>query len=181
MSVSLTQSRRLQPGSVMQFVLQRVLGGFAATLLFSLMILTLVDVIGRYVFNAPINGSYEITELLLAAIIFSALPLVSARDDHITVDLIDAFVPKFIAWLRDVAIAIVSALILAGISYKIWLKALESVRYGDQTAMLLLPTAPVFFFISLALGLSSFIAALLAWQYARRLPSLLAPPTFKKP
>lgn len=83
--------------------------------------------------------------MLLAAIIFSALPLVSARDDHITVDLIDAFVPKFIAWL----------------------KALESVRYGDQTAMLLLPTAPVFFFISLALGLSSFIALLLAWQYAR--------------
>jgi len=167
MSANVAQSRTLQSGSVMQFILQRVLGGFSATLLFSLMLLTLADVVGRYGFNAPINGSFEITELLLAAIIFSALPLVSAKDDHITVDLIDAFVPSFFVWVRDVAITLVTTVILAGISYKVWHKALESVHYGDQTAMLLLPTAPVFFFISIAVGFSSFIALLLAWQYLR--------------
>ncbi len=167
MSLSQARSRVLVSGSVMQFVLQRILGGLAATLLFLLMLLTLVDVVGRYGFNAPVNGSYEITELLLAAIIFSALPLVSAKDAHITVDLIDTFVPNFLAWLRDVAIAVSTSIILAGISYKVWHKALESVRYGDQTAMLLLPTAPVFFYISIAIGISSLIALLLAWQYAR--------------
>jgi TRAP-type C4-dicarboxylate transport system permease small subunit len=151
----------------MQFILQRILSGLAAALLFFLMLLTLVDVVSRYIFNAPINGSFEITELLLAAIIFSALPLVSAKDDHITVDLIDAFVPRFIAWLRDVAIALASFVMLAGISYRVWHKALESVHYGDQTAMLYLPTAPVFFYISIAVGLSSVIALLLACQYAR--------------
>ena len=151
----------------MQFVLQRILGGLAATLLFVLMLLTLVDVVGRYGFNSPVNGSFEITELLLAAIIFSALPLVSAKDQNITVDLIDAFVPRFVAWVRDVAITLVTTIILAGISYKVWSKALESVHYGDRTAMLYLPTAPVYFYISIALGLSSVIALLLTWQYAR--------------
>jgi len=151
----------------MQFVLQRILGGLAATFLLVLMLLTLVDVVGRYGFNSPVNGSFEITELLLAAIIFSALPLVSAKDQNITVDLIDAFVPSFFAWVRDVAITLVTTIILAGISYKVWIKALESVRYGDRTAMLYLPTAPVYFYISIALGLSSVIALLLTWQYAR--------------
>ena len=89
MSLSQARSRVLVSGSLMQFVLHRILGGLAATLLFLLMLLTLIDVVGRYGFNAPVNGSYEITELLLAAIIFSALPLVSAKDAHITVDLID--------------------------------------------------------------------------------------------
>ena len=151
----------------MQFVLQRILGGLAATFLLVLMLLTLVDVVGRYGFNSPVNGSFEITELLLAAIIFSALPLVSAKDQNITVDLIDAFVPSLFAWVRDVAITLVTTIILAGISYKVWIKALESVRYGDRTAMLYLPTAPVYFYISIALGLSSVIALLLTWQYAR--------------
>jgi TRAP-type C4-dicarboxylate transport system permease small subunit len=171
MSDNAVQGRTLVSGFFMQFILQRVLGGFAATLLFSLMILTLADVVGRYGFNAPVNGSFEVTELLLAAIIFSALPLVSARDGHITVDLIDAFVPRFIAWVRDVIIALATSVILAGISYKVWHKALESIRYGDQTAMLLLPTAPVFFFISIAVGISSLIALLLAWQYLRAVRS----------
>mgnify|MGYP000043438349 CR=1 FL=1 len=167
MSLSKTGGRVLVSGPFMQFILQRILSGLAAALLFFLMLLTLVDVVSRYIFNAPINGSFEITELLLAAIIFSALPLVSAKDDHITVDLIDAFVPRFIAWLRDVAIALASFVMLAGISYRVWHKALESVHYGDQTAMLYLPTAPVFFYISIAVGLSSVIALLLACQYAR--------------
>jgi len=167
MSLSKTGGRVLVSGPFMQFILQRILSGLAAALLFFLMLLTLVDVVSRYIFNAPINGSFEITELLLAAIIFSALPLVSAKDEHITVDLIDAFVPRFIAWLRDVAIALASFVMLAGISYRVWHKALESVHYGDQTAMLYLPTAPVFFYISIAVGLSSVIALLLACQYAR--------------
>jgi hypothetical protein len=33
--------------------------------------------------------------------------------------------------------------------------------------MLYLPTAPVYFYISIALGLSSVIALLLTWQFAR--------------
>ncbi|MDB9752817.1 TRAP transporter small permease [Oceanospirillaceae bacterium] len=167
MSSSQSNGRALTSGPFMQLILQRILGGLAATFLLTLMLLTLVDVVGRYGFNMPVSGSYEITELLLAAIIFSALPLVSANDQHITVDLIDSFVPSFIAWVRDISVALVMGLILAGISYKVWLKALESVRYGDRTAMLYLPTAPVYFYISIALGISCVVVLLLTWQYFR--------------
>lgn len=167
MSPSQSSGRTLKSGPFVQLVLQRILGGLAATFLLLLMLLTLVDVVGRYAFNDPVNGSYEITELLLAAIIFSALPLVSSKDQHITVDLIDSFVPAFVAWVRDVGVALVMSFVLAGISYKVWLKALESVHYGDRTAMLYLPTAPVYFYISTALFISSVIALLLTWQYAR--------------
>lgn len=95
MSLSELRGRTLKSGPFMQLVLQRILGGLAATFLLVLMLITLVDVVGRYGFNSPVNGSFEITELLLAAIIFSALPLVVAKDQNITVDLIDAFVPRF--------------------------------------------------------------------------------------
>ena len=53
--------------------LDRVLGAAAALVLFCLMSLTTVDVIGRYFFNRPLRGAFEITELLLLTLIFAAI------------------------------------------------------------------------------------------------------------
>ena len=51
--------------------------------------LTCVDVVARYAFNSPVNGAYELTELLLASLIFLALPLTTAAGEHIEVELLD--------------------------------------------------------------------------------------------
>ena len=53
------------------------------------MLLTYADVIGRYIFNWPLRGAFEITELLLLVLIFAGLPLVSRADEHVTLDFID--------------------------------------------------------------------------------------------
>ena len=50
-------------------VLQSTLGVGAALLLFSLILVTCVDVVGRYFFSAPLSGAFEITEILLAALV----------------------------------------------------------------------------------------------------------------
>ena len=44
-------------------------------MLFAMMALTFVDVIGRYVVNSPLLGAYELTEVLLALVVFGAVPL----------------------------------------------------------------------------------------------------------
>ena len=54
-----------------------------------MMLVTAVDVAGRYLFNKPIAGGFELTEILLAALIYCGLPLVSARRDHIVIDTFD--------------------------------------------------------------------------------------------
>src|SRR6516225_12120918 len=69
--------------------LDRALGAAAAVLLFGLMSLTTADVIGRYLFNWPLRGAFEITELLLLTLIFAGLPLASRADEHVTLDFID--------------------------------------------------------------------------------------------
>ena len=67
----------------------RVLGFVAAAVLFAMMTLTFVDVFGRKFFTKPIYGAYEITEFLMGMLIFSALPLVTARQGHVTIDVFD--------------------------------------------------------------------------------------------
>ena len=47
--------------------------GLLACMIVFLAVLTLVDVLGRYVFNAPVPGALEITEIVLALMIGAAL------------------------------------------------------------------------------------------------------------
>jgi TRAP-type C4-dicarboxylate transport system permease small subunit len=63
-----------------------VLGIAASAILFAMMTLTFVDVVARYVFNRPISGAFEVTELLLLVLIFAGLPLVSHADEHVTME-----------------------------------------------------------------------------------------------
>ncbi len=70
--------------------LDRVLG-FSPRLSFcsALMLLTAVDVVSRYIFNWPLRGAFELTELGLLVLIFAGLPLASRRGEHVTLDFID--------------------------------------------------------------------------------------------
>ena len=50
--------------------------------------LTTVDVVGRYVFNSPITGVFEITEYLVLILIFSFIGYTQSQKSHVAVDLL---------------------------------------------------------------------------------------------
>jgi TRAP-type C4-dicarboxylate transport system permease small subunit len=124
------------------------LGYFAAAVLFLMMIVTAVDVVGRYFFNKPLAGGFEITEIGLALLIYCALPLVSDRREHIVIDTFDVFmspgVKTFLNRLSDV----VCFVALSGVGYILFKRALRVAEYGDTTNVLLLPLAPVVYTMS---------------------------------
>jgi TRAP-type C4-dicarboxylate transport system permease small subunit len=137
--------------------LDRVLGAAAAMLLFSLMALTTVDVIGRYVFNAPLRGAFEVTELLLLALIFAGLPLASRVDEHVTLDFIDmALNEKRRLLLRRVVDLICGALILA-LAWRVFVKAGKIGGYGDTTEVLRLPVAPFVYFMAAMVAITGIV------------------------
>ena len=129
-------------------LLQRTLGFFAAAVLFLMMIVTAVDVVGRYFFNKPLAGGFEITEIGLALLIYCALPLVSARREHNVIDSFDVFmspgVKTFLNRLSDV----VCFIALSGVGYILFKRAVRVAEYGDTTHVLLLPLAPVVYTMS---------------------------------
>ena len=141
----------------------RMLGVIGAVLLFSMMMLTFVDVWGRYIFNSPIPGGFEITELMMATLIFAGLPLVTLHDEHISVDLIDQFFPKFWLHWRDAVVGVLCAVMVAVLSHRMWIKAREQLEYGDQTAALNIPVAPLTFFMAATTALTCVLLILLTW------------------
>jgi TRAP-type C4-dicarboxylate transport system permease small subunit len=65
-------------------------------ILFLLMFLTTGDVVGRYFFNKPITGTYELTGLGLALIIFFSLGMAQLKKDHIAIDFLTNKFPLII-------------------------------------------------------------------------------------
>jgi TRAP-type C4-dicarboxylate transport system permease small subunit len=129
--------------------LDRTLGAAAAVLLLGLLAITTADVIGRYIFNWPLRGAFEITELLLLALVFAGLPLVSRADEHVTLDFIDALLgPRGRRLLRRVVDALCGLIALA-LAWRVWVKAGKIAGYGDTTDVLRIPVGPFVYFMAL--------------------------------
>jgi TRAP-type transport system small permease protein len=137
--------------------LDRVLGAAAAVLLFGLMALTTADVIGRYIFNWPLRGAFEITELLMLALIFAGLPLASRADEHVTLDFIDMTLgAKGRLLLRRLIDSICGAIIL-GLAWRVWIKAGKIATYGDTTEVLRLPVGPFVYFMAAMVAVTGIV------------------------
>lgn len=137
--------------------LDRVLGAAAALLLFVLMAITTVDVIGRYIFNWPLRGGFELTELLLLTLIFAGLPLVSRADEHVTLDFIDGLLgERGRRWLRRF-VDLVCGLIILGLAWRVYIKAGKIAGYGDTTDVLLIPVGPFVYFMALMVAVTAVV------------------------
>ena len=135
------------------------LGLAAALILFSLMMVTFVDVIGRYVFNHPLRGAFEGTELMLVLLIFAGLPLVSHADEHVTMDFIDHFIgPSSRAALVRLSHLVCAAALLF-LAWLVWLKAGKIAGYGDTTDVLKITIGPFVYFMAVMIGVSGLIHA----------------------
>lgn len=119
-----------------------VIEGLAACLLLALMAVTGVDVVGRYLLNAPLSGAFELTELLLGALVFVALPLVSRTGSHVEVDLLVELLPRPVTRFLGLSAAVISAAVLAFFAWRLVLLGLGQMAEGSRSVSLGVPFAP---------------------------------------
>jgi TRAP-type C4-dicarboxylate transport system permease small subunit len=137
--------------------LDRVLVTTTAASLFAMMAFTFADVVLRYLFAQPVRGGLEVVELLMVAMIFSGLPLVSRRDEHVTIDTIESRLPDPVrAGLRRVMHAVAAAG-LAGAAWLMARKAATLAEFGDRTQLLGVPIAPFVFFMAALLAVTALV------------------------
>jgi len=130
------------------------LAAIAGSLLFAMMTLTFADVVMRYFFNAPIKGGFEVTEMMMAVLIFAGLPLVSRKKEHVTIDAFDRFFPAAVRRVLHGVIELVCAATLLGMAWLLYRKAGSFADIGDVTQTLKFPIAP-FIYLMAALTLAT--------------------------
>jgi TRAP-type C4-dicarboxylate transport system permease small subunit len=147
---------------------ERALGWVTGLVLFAMMALTFVDVCARYLFNAPIPGAFEITQLLLAVIVFTALPIVTGREQHVSISLVEQVLNGTAKKVQCVLVSLIGAAGLGYLAWMLWRQGGRLARYGDYTAHLKLPLAPYAFLMAVLCGVSAAILLWLALTYLRR-------------
>jgi TRAP-type C4-dicarboxylate transport system permease small subunit len=136
---------------------EAILGIAASAILMAMMLLTVADVVARYVFNRPLRGAFEVTELLLVVLIFAGLPLVSYSGEHALMDFVDRLLGVRGQRRLERAVQAVCAAIMFLVAWLVWLKADRIWAYRDATDVLRIAYGPFVHFMAVMIGLAGVI------------------------
>jgi TRAP-type C4-dicarboxylate transport system permease small subunit len=130
-------------------------GLLAAAALFAIMGLTFVDVMGRKFFSGSVPGALELTEILMVVVIFTSLPLVALRGEHVVFDSLDRWLPAPVQRAQEGLMELFSACAMAGLAWLMWGKAGDLMSYGETTAQLKMPLGVFVYLMSVLLALAA--------------------------
>ncbi len=136
-------------------VLQFAMG----VVLFAVMLLTGVDVIGRYLFNRPVLGADEYIAYGMAIIIFGGLPLTSLRNEQITADFASGVLRGTARQIARRFAQLFAAVVLGYLATRLYVLAGKQVTNLDGSTMLRLPYAPLGYFMTVMAAVSAIICA----------------------
>jgi len=133
------------------------LRSMAGIVLFGIMMVTVVDVFGRYVLKRPLPGSSEITEILMAVLIYAGLPVVSQHNAHIRVDMFGGITPRWMVPIRDTLIGLLCTATMAVLAWRLWVYADQLRGNRDVTEYLKIPQAPICYVLAVFAGVTAAI------------------------
>lgn len=113
-------------------------GYVTAALLFGLMVVTCIDVIGRYFFNRPVYGGFELTGILLCLTIFFSLPLATRAGDNITIDLF-TLRSRAARIVQHAVVHLICMVVMLGLSTQLWRLGNRLLAAGETTLQLTIP------------------------------------------
>ena len=145
----------------MKRTIESACGVTAAVALFAIMALTFFDVGGRKLLSNSIPGSLELTELLMVAVIFAALPLVSLRGEHVVFDSLDSRLPQAFRTIQRGLVHVLCAAAMLGLAWLMWQTGNDFRASGETTAQLGIPKHPFIYGMSILCGLTGLIHLIL--------------------
>ena len=128
-----------------------IIGGIC---LFLLMALIVSDSGGRYLFNAPISGVYEISELyLMIAIVFLGLARTQSLKAHVRVELLLERLPVSAARALEVVFLLATIVVFLCITYVTARTGFNSIVLNRwTTGVVAIPTGPSWLIVSFGSG-----------------------------
>ena len=128
--------------------LLRGCGLISAVATFVMMVLVVANILGRYLFNKPLDGTLEFTESLLVLIIFLSLALTQYDGGHIRVTLLTRRLPKAAAKAATVFCMLAGAAFFTWCAYAAWRFAAQSFSFKEQEwGTIVFPLWPVKFVV----------------------------------
>jgi TRAP-type C4-dicarboxylate transport system permease small subunit len=104
-------------------LIDRLIGAVLCVLVAGMMMLTFTDVMFREVLARPLIIAPELTTIGLAAMVYVGLPLVSFRDEHITISLFENLFKGRAQSLKRGLVALLMAGLSVVLAVRLWVHA----------------------------------------------------------
>ncbi|MXX28319.1 MAG: TRAP transporter small permease [Gammaproteobacteria bacterium] len=149
-SSTVSQAERLDRGFER---LARVVAMAGGVLLVGVVGMTVASIVGRYLFDAPIPGDYELTELACGIAVFAFFPYCQATNANVVVGFFTSRLrPRHQAALDSVHG--IAAMVMAGvIAWRLLVGGIRKLEDGETTLFLEIPLHWAYFPALVAAGL----------------------------
>jgi TRAP-type C4-dicarboxylate transport system permease small subunit len=117
----------------------RLLTRIAAVFLLAMVLVNVVDVGLRGLFNIPVFGSFDLIELCMAFVAFLVIPETFLRNEHITIELIDSVLPPGAVRALKLFGLAATVVFVVVLSYFMVEPAVDFWRFNETTIELQIP------------------------------------------
>jgi len=125
------------------YQLNTVLHYIGSAMMVALMLLTTVDVAGRFLFNQPLRGTHELTEFALVLIVFLALGYAQHNDDHVLIDFVYSRLPQKLQKVTYVLSNLISLTVVMLMTWRLFLYSGRMLAGNYTTSVLRVPIYPL--------------------------------------
>jgi TRAP-type C4-dicarboxylate transport system permease small subunit len=122
-----------------------------------MVLVTVVDVIGRRIFGSPLLGSLEIVRFMMAMAVFLTIAHAAVHDHHVTCDVLFILFPNKLQIITEKVTMLLSLGLWIILSYQLTLQALDLWRAGESSMLLRIPVYPFAFIAAFGSALLAFV------------------------
>jgi len=145
--------------------ISKLFGIIGMVIVVPMMLLTVVDVLLRTIFNCPILGAHEVGGFMLVILVFLTLAYTLFQKGHTAIDLLTERLPEKVRAVMVTAGYLFSTFIFVLITWQTTIYALEKLHQGVRVATIPLQIYPFVFITAFGCALMS-LALLVHFLYS---------------
>ncbi|MGO1118164.1 TRAP transporter small permease subunit [Rhodovibrionaceae bacterium A322] len=134
-----------------------------------LMLLAVLQIFGRKLFNIPVPGFIDMVEQAMAVFAFLGIAYCQRLGGHIRMDILVGQLKGRALWSAEMISTFLMLLVSLALTYGSWIHFKRAYDLGDSSIDIAIPLWPAKFMVPLALTLLSLRLLIQLWGYARAL------------
>ncbi len=153
------------------FKLESVLTLLGGIIIFLLVFLAVTNILGRWLFNYPVDGYIDWVEQTMAFFAFLGIAFTQRQGGHIRMDIIVGALKGRFLWFAELVSTTMMLLLTLVLIYGSYLHFYRAFSIGDTSFDINLPTWPAKLIVPVALTVLALRLILQIWGYFRALKS----------
>ena len=153
--------------------LESLMNLMAGIVIFALVFLAVYNVLGRYIFNAPVPGYVDWTEQFMATFAFLGLAFCQREGGHIRMDIVVGALRGRMLWFAEFLSILFMLLLTTALIYGTWFHFDRSFDWGaplwsrDSSIDIALPLWPAKLIVPVSMGILWIRLWLQLWGFGR--------------